>query len=246
MHGLDESEGDKVAAGQESALLASQRMRVAYILTLVGGFLDAYTYFVRGGVFANAQTGNIVKLGIALADGADDACLTYLLPICSFALGLLASLVIGHELERRGLRFVRRTVLAIEALGLALVGLMPLGGGWDRAANCVVGFLAAMQYETFTTFRGDAIVTTMSTGNLRKMVDSLFKGVTENDTDQILRSVLFMSIICTFTFGAYLGACVCRAWGRAAVLIPIAALVATIGIITVLRRKRLANASQED
>jgi uncharacterized membrane protein YoaK (UPF0700 family) len=234
-----------VAAGQESALLASQRMRVAYILTLVGGFLDAYTYFERGGVFANAQTGNIVKLGIALSNGADDACLTYLLPICSFALGLLASLAIGYVLERRGLRFVRRAVLAVEALGLVLVGLMPLGGVWDRAANCVVGFLAAMQYETFTTFRGDAIVTTMSTGNLRKMIDSLFKGVAENDTDQILRSVLFASIICTFTFGAYLGACVCKVWGRAAVTVPIVALVSTIAIITVLRHGRAMDPSRE-
>ena len=161
---------------EKSALQPSQRMRVAYLLATVGGYLDAYTYFERGGVFANAQTGNIVKLGIALANGARDRYLLYLLPIGSFVLGLLVSLSIDCVLERRGVRLVRRTVLAIEALGLAVVGLMPLGEWWDTPANCIVSFLAAMQYETFTTFRGDAIVTTMSTGNLRKMVDSFFRG----------------------------------------------------------------------
>ena len=28
----------------------------ALLLAVVGGFLDTYTYFTRGGVFANAQT----------------------------------------------------------------------------------------------------------------------------------------------------------------------------------------------
>ena len=74
------------AEDTSSALSPSQRMRIAYLLTMVGGFLDAYTYFERGGVFANAQTGNIVKLGIALSNGARDAYLAYLMPICARAL----------------------------------------------------------------------------------------------------------------------------------------------------------------
>ena len=98
-------------ATNESALVPSQRMRVAYILTVVGGFLDAYTYFERGGVFANAQTGNIVKLGIALADGARDRYLFYLAPICSFVLGLMVALGIKELLERRQIRLVPRSIL---------------------------------------------------------------------------------------------------------------------------------------
>jgi uncharacterized protein DUF1275 len=34
------------------------------LLAGAGGFLDAYTFVGRGGVFANAQTGNIVLLGV--------------------------------------------------------------------------------------------------------------------------------------------------------------------------------------
>ena len=231
-----------MAGNNNAALIPSQRMRVAYILTAVGGFLDAYTYFERGGVFANAQTGNIVKLGIALANGAKDKYLSYLLPICAFAAGLMASLAVKEVLERRQVRLVRRTVLAAEIVGLAIVGFVPLGEQWDKLANCIVSFVAAMQYETFTTFRGEAIVTTMSTGNLRKMVDALFLGVIHNDTEKLLRSVLFLTIIATFTFGAYLGTRACDAMGRAAVIPVIVALAATIGIITVLRQHNHRNA----
>lgn len=231
-----------MAGNNNAALIPSQRMRVAYILTAVGGFLDAYTYFERGGVFANAQTGNIVKLGIALANGARDQYLSYLLPICSFAAGLMASLAVKEVLERRQVRLVRRTVLAAEIVGLAIVGFVPLGEQWDKLANCIVSFVAAMQYETFTTFRGEAIVTTMSTGNLRKMVDALFLGIIHNDTEKLLRSVLFLTIIATFTFGAYLGTRACDAMGRAAVIPAIVALAVTIGIITVLRQRNHRNA----
>ena len=38
----------------------SETVLIGSLLALAGGFLDAYTYICRGGVFANAQTGNIV------------------------------------------------------------------------------------------------------------------------------------------------------------------------------------------
>ena len=37
------------------------------LLAGVGGFLDAYTFVGYHGVFANAQTGNIVLLGVGAA-----------------------------------------------------------------------------------------------------------------------------------------------------------------------------------
>lgn len=42
-------------------------MRLGVLLALVGGGLDAYTFISRGGVFAGAQTGNVVLLGVAAA-----------------------------------------------------------------------------------------------------------------------------------------------------------------------------------
>lgn len=224
-------------ATNESALVPSQRMRVAYILTVVGGFLDAYTYFERGGVFANAQTGNIVKLGIALANGARDRYLFYLAPICSFVLGLMVALGIKEILERRQIRLVRRSILLVEMVGLVIVSLIPLGEEWDKLANCIVSFVAAMQYETFTTFRGEAIVTTMSTGNLRKFVDALFVGIVRHDTKRLKRAALYLSIIAAFTFGAFLGTRACDAMDRAAVWPVIIALGVTAGIISYLRKR---------
>jgi uncharacterized membrane protein YoaK (UPF0700 family) len=225
-------------ATNESALAPSQRMRIAYLLALVGGFLDAYTYFERGGVFANAQTGNIVKFGIALADGARDRYLFYLLPIMAFSCGLLASLAIEEYLNRREIRLVRRSALVAEMVLLAVVGFVPLGEEWDKLANCLVSFVAAMQYETFKSFHGEAIATTMSTGNLRKFVDNAFFGLLRNDPHNIELACMYLSVVCTFTLGAFLGTRACGLLGRGAISIAILGLGLAAVIITVLKRDR--------
>ena len=47
----------------------SESIRLGSILMFSGGFLDAYSYLVRGQVFATAETGNIALMGISLARG---------------------------------------------------------------------------------------------------------------------------------------------------------------------------------
>lgn len=225
-----------------TALAPSQRMRVAYILTLVGGYLDAYTYFERGGVFANAQTGNIVKLGIALANGTRELYLFYLIPIMSFAVGIFVALAIEERLTQRGLRLVRRSVLAVEMCVLVAVGLIPLGEEGDLLANSMVAFVSALQFETFNTFHGEAINTMMSTGNLRKCVDHLFVGIVRNDRSHLRSAGIFASVICDFTLGAIIGTRACDMLGRAAVLPAVCALGLAILIITMLRKRNSAAA----
>ena len=46
----------------------SESMRIGILLAICGGFMDAYSYTCRGGVFANAATGNIVLLAISLGN----------------------------------------------------------------------------------------------------------------------------------------------------------------------------------
>lgn len=52
-----------------------------------GGFLDAYSYLVRGQVFATAETGNIALMGISLARGDLAVAGRYLIPVAAYAAG---------------------------------------------------------------------------------------------------------------------------------------------------------------
>ena len=63
----------------------------------MGGFFDAYTFVNCGGIFANAQTGNLIFVGIDLIEGNFGEVLHYLIPIFSFVVGVLVSKFIEYR-----------------------------------------------------------------------------------------------------------------------------------------------------
>ena len=81
----------------------SESLQIMFILTLIGGFLDSYSYITRGGVFAFAQTGNLVLLSINICYGNLDKIARYIMPIIAFILGttLVLSLIHISEPTRR-------------------------------------------------------------------------------------------------------------------------------------------------
>ena len=44
----------------------SESIELGIILALAGGFMDVYSYIGRDHVFANAQTGNILLVGVSI------------------------------------------------------------------------------------------------------------------------------------------------------------------------------------
>ena len=62
---------DAMQGGGErvKAVEREERLVAACLLSAAGGFTDVYSYLFRGGVFANAVTGNLVILGLRLATG---------------------------------------------------------------------------------------------------------------------------------------------------------------------------------
>ena len=72
----------------------SESIKLGVILAIAGGFMDAYSYMCRGKVFTNAQTGNILLLGINISVRNWHMALRYLAPVLAFAIGIvLADLV---------------------------------------------------------------------------------------------------------------------------------------------------------
>ena len=217
----------------------SRTFLTAVLLTIAGGYLDAYTYFVRGGVFANAQTANVVKLGIAAAEMNLEQCLFYLWPILSFTAGVMLSLWI----EDQSTEYPRRLVLAVEILFMIIISFLPVSETLNIIANIMVSFLCAMQMQTFQIFRRQGIATTVATGNLRKAVECLYKAVKEKDRRQLRIAMAFFSIILLFITGVILGTLFSKILSIRSILIPAGLLVIVfIHITDVYRKYRLSAA----
>lgn len=219
-----------------TVIKGSTRLETAVLLTLCGGYLDAYTYFVRGGVFANAQTGNIIKLGIQLVNGNFETCLRYLIPICAFVSGVIIAMLIRIVMEKRDIHLIRRGVLIVEIITLSIVAFIPAEEEYNLIANTLVSFACAMQMAAFTSFVNQPIATTVSTGNLRKCVEYLLKGMISHKSEDFKNAGIYFLIIVLFISGVVFGTLVSEHLAAKSVLIA-AVLLALAFVVITLKTK---------
>ena len=122
----------------------SESIELGAILALAGGFMDAYSYIGRGGVFANAQTGNILLVGIHLSLGEFFQAARFLFPVLSFALGIMLSDLIHERFS--SLFHWRQVTVLLEALILFAVSF--IAADLNLLANCLTSFACGMQVES--------------------------------------------------------------------------------------------------
>ena len=173
------------------------------LLALAGGFLDAYTYICRGGVFANAQTGNIVLLGVHIAEGRWAAALVYLAPVAAFFLGICFAEMVKRRFREQTTVHWRQIILGVEIAVLLLVACLP--SSRDMLANTLVSFICSLQVESFRKVHGNPYATTMCTGNLRSATEQIYLYRITRDRAQLRRSLEYYGVILCFIIGALLG-----------------------------------------
>lgn len=186
----------------------SESVRLGTILMLSGGFMDAYSYLTRGNVFATAETGNIALMGIHLAKGDWGMALHYLIPICSYVLGIFAAESIRVKIGENQLIHWKESVLGFEILCAVVISF--LGQEYNSLANCLIGFSCAMQVEAFRKVRGNAFATTMCTGNLRSGTEHFFN-------KKYKEGLIYYWIDLTFVIGAIIGAILCKLFAERAI-----------------------------
>lgn len=181
----------------------SESFVTAIFLSLSGGLQDAYTYFFRGKVYANAQTGNIVLLSQHLFTGDFLKALHYLIPLVAFASGILAAELFREHFQSLKALHWRQMIVLAEILLLFSVGFFPQE--LNLLANAVVSFSCAMQVQTFRKVSGYAYASTMCIGNMRSGMDSLCSWVLNRNPAALKKSFYYWGIILLFALGAGLG-----------------------------------------
>lgn len=231
------AEAPAAPAGQ-----ALDRYALSAPLALAGGFLEAYTFVTRGGVFANAQTGNIARLGISLANRDLFAALRYFLPVCVFVLGVTLSMQLKRRFERRGspgLRW-RQAALLVETALLILAGLFPAGPAYDIPVTAIVALVCAIQAESFRTFHGHPFASTMCTGNLRSATENLNHYFSDRERRHLTTALAYYGVDGIFVLGVAVGVPVTKHLGCAAVWFCAGAL-ALMALVLMLQTKKQAS-----
>lgn len=181
----------------------SESIRLGVVLAIAGGFMDAYSYMCRDKVFANAQTGNILLLGIHLSEKEWNVALRYAIPVIAFAVGITLSDMIRIRLKEKSLLHWRQISILIEAAVLAGVCFIPQK--YNLPANSLTSFACGIQVESFRKIHGNGIATTMCIGNLRSATQNMCEYWHTKEKKKLKRGFLYYGVIFCFVLGAILG-----------------------------------------
>ena len=198
--------------GNNSYYLMCERKEIYYVLMVVAGFFGAYTFLLRGSVFCNAQTGNVVLMGMALGAGKWKEALYYLIPIFAYTLGAFISELLPNPVKHHLPVRWDTLLIVIEMLVVLALGFVPLSAP-VQIAQVTINFVASMQYNTFRQAEGVPMATTFATNHIRQIGIGLAKEISHFSLqDKTHRKKLreHLAMLLFFLAGAVIGTLLCN------------------------------------
>ncbi|MFJ3762650.1 YoaK family protein [Streptomyces sp. NPDC090080] len=215
---------------QSDVTCSAGSVQLASILACVGGMLDAYTYVCRGGVFANAQTGNIVLFGIAASQRRWTDALDHIPPILAFIAGVLVAEILRRPKVVLFLRWPVEAAMMLELSVLASVGMIPAGAS-NVLVSTLISFTMSVQLSMFRTLGDTAYNSTLATGNLRTFTQNAYAAVVNKDAAAWRHAIDFGQTIIAFFLGGVAGAWMSAQWSVRAAWAPAALLLGALVLL---------------
>lgn len=225
----------------ERAEQMSESIELGVVLALAGGFMDAYSYMCRDGVFANAQTGNILLLGIHLSACEWRMAVRYFFPVLAFTIGIAAADLVRILMKDRDLLHWRQLAVIFEAIVLVFVSF--LSQEQNLFANSLTSLACGIQVESFRKIHGNGFATTMCIGNLRNATHNVGEYCQTKEKRKLFKGLLYFGIILCFVLGAVAGNLFVKRLEERAILVCAGILLAAFFMMFVDRERKLAGKS---
>ncbi|SER44156.1 YoaK family protein [Lachnobacterium bovis] len=187
----------------KNVIQMSESIELGVVLAVSGGFMDAYSFVCRGGVFANAQTGNMLLFGVHLSEGDWAKALRFFLPVMSFAIGIALAELFRIIFKEKNTLHWRQFSVFVEAI--ILFGVSFFSQRYNLIANSLISFACGIQVESFRKVLGNNAATTMCIGNLRSATQNMVTFLETQKIEALKKSLLYFGIISSFIIGAVIG-----------------------------------------
>ena len=188
--------------------LECEKHWIFWVLILVGGFYGAYTYSVRGGVFCNAQTANVVLFSMAVGKQDIKMALELLIPISAYFLGTILSEILAKKIKKyQALRW-DTLLVGLEIPLVIIMGYVPASAP-DQICQVTLNFICAMQFNTFRQNEGVPMATTFVTNHIRQTGSNLVKAIRDKDAKASLRWKSHGTMLLLFLVGGIIGTVLC-------------------------------------
>lgn len=187
----------------EDNYLECEKPWVYWALITAAGWFGAYTFFIRGGVFCNAQTANVVLFAMALGNRDWMRAVYLLLPIGAYFLGAFLSEYLGKSVKRLHIFRWDTVLIGIEILVVIVIGFLPESVP-DQICQVMLNFICSMQFNTFRQVKGVPAATTFVTNHIRQVGSNLAKYIRHHDSASWSKVSIHGKMILYFILGGVL------------------------------------------
>ena len=182
--------------------ISRQSKRLALFLTFCAGYVDAYTFIVRGNTLVAGQTGNVVFLSVGLIQQNVSDASAKVMTLLSFMMGVFLL-----TLYKEKLRIVKKPILSLiplAALSL-IIGFVP-----QTVDNIYLvpplAFCMGLVTTAFGEVSGIAYNNAFMTGNIKRTMLAFGDYFRTKHTPFLREALIFVSLLSSFVFGVIFSA----------------------------------------
>ena len=211
--------------------LVCERQWVYHLLIIVAGYFGAFTYLLRGNVFCNAQTGNVVLMGLAIGNGEWRSAVYYLIPISAYLGGAFVSELLPNPVKHHLPMRWDTMLIGIEMLTVILLGFIPESAP-VQISQVIINFIVSMQYNTFRQAEGVPMATTFATNHIRQLGIGLAKEILHRhseDKSHRIKLLRHFQMLIFFVLGAVVGTVFCNLLVGKAIWVTLIPLAVVFG-----------------
>ena len=222
---------ENISELNEREYLACEKRWVFLLLMLVAGFFGGFTFLIRGGVFCNAQTANLVLLALSAAEGNWSRALYLLMPVSAYILGAFVSEYVPLAIKRKLLLRWETLFIALETGAVIFLALLPETAP-HQISQVIINFICSMQYNTFRQAESVPMATTFCTNHVRQVGVALSNLLRHREkAPHASKLAQHGAMLAAFILGAFSAAVLTRVFlGKAMffAVIPLAVILANL------------------
>lgn len=188
--------------------LECEKLWIFLFLISVGGFLGAYTFNLKGGVFCNAQTANFVMMSIEIGKMNWSRALYFLIPISAYLLGSILSEFFPRHINKLEIVRWETFLIIFEMVFIFILGLIP-DTAPPQICQIAINFIASMQYNTFRQAEKVPMATTFCTNHLRQTGIYIVKYLRSKDIESKERLIMHILMLAAFVAGGVISTFLC-------------------------------------
>lgn len=182
--------------------ISRQSKRLALFLTFCAGYVDAYTFIVRGNTLVAGQTGNVVFLSVGLIQHNVSDASAKVMTLLSFMMGVLLLTVYKEKL-----RIVKKPILSVIPLAVLslIIGFVP-----QTVENIYLvpplAFCMGLVTTAFGEVSGIAYNNAFMTGNIKRTMLAFGDYFRTKHTPFLREALIFVSLLTSFVLGVVFSA----------------------------------------